>query len=97
MFARKTLTIPAINVNNSVTKSKFDNLFGCRVIITEIDPSTPCQLPWKDVRGRTTPLDTLTARTTSGRTRRTKLISHSKVCLLTSCTPSPTQYTPDFN
>ena len=101
MFARKTLTIPAINVNNSVTKSKFDNLFGCRVIITEIDPSTPCQLPWKDVRGRMTPLlatlDTLTARTTSGRTRRTKLISYIKVCLLTSCAPSPTRYTPDFN
>ena len=50
MFAKKTLKIPAINVNNSVTKSKFDNLFGCRVIITEIDPSTPCKLPWKDVR-----------------------------------------------
>ena len=64
---------------------------------SEIVPSTPCKLPWEDVRGRTTPLDTLTARTTSGRTRRTKLISHSKVCLLTSCTPSPTQYTPDFN
>jgi adenosylhomocysteinase len=25
-----TLTIPAINVNDSVTKSKFDNLYGCR-------------------------------------------------------------------
>jgi adenosylhomocysteinase len=25
-----TLKIPAINVNNSVTKSKFDNLYGCR-------------------------------------------------------------------
>ena len=24
------LTVPAINVNNSVTKSKFDNLYGCR-------------------------------------------------------------------
>ena len=50
LFAKETLKIPAINVNNSVTKSKFDNLFGCRVIITEIDPSTPCKLPWKDVR-----------------------------------------------
>ena len=26
----KTLLIPAINVNDSVTKSKFDNLYGCR-------------------------------------------------------------------
>jgi adenosylhomocysteinase len=25
-----TLKVPAINVNNSVTKSKFDNLYGCR-------------------------------------------------------------------
>ncbi len=26
----KTLKLPAINVNDSVTKSKFDNLYGCR-------------------------------------------------------------------
>ena len=25
-----TLLFPAINVNDSVTKSKFDNLYGCR-------------------------------------------------------------------
>jgi len=25
-----TLTVPAINVNDSVTKSKFDNIYGCR-------------------------------------------------------------------
>lgn len=25
-----TLLIPAINVNDSVTKSKFDNVYGCR-------------------------------------------------------------------
>ena len=25
-----TLRVPAINVNDSVTKSKFDNLYGCR-------------------------------------------------------------------
>jgi adenosylhomocysteinase len=30
MEAEKKLLIPAINVNNSVTKSKFDNLYGCR-------------------------------------------------------------------
>jgi len=30
MFKRGDLKIPAINVNDSVTKSKFDNLYGCR-------------------------------------------------------------------
>ncbi|MFA5417590.1 MAG: adenosylhomocysteinase [Bacteroidales bacterium] len=30
MFEKGTLLIPAINVNDSVTKSKFDNLYGCR-------------------------------------------------------------------
>merc|ERR1712166_778182 len=30
MFAKDMLKIPAINVNDSVTKSKFDNLYGCR-------------------------------------------------------------------
>lgn len=30
MFRSGTLKVPAINVNDSVTKSKFDNLYGCR-------------------------------------------------------------------
>jgi adenosylhomocysteinase len=30
MAKKGTLMIPAINVNDSVTKSKFDNLYGCR-------------------------------------------------------------------
>ncbi len=30
MLAHHTLLLPAINVNDSVTKSKFDNLYGCR-------------------------------------------------------------------
>lgn len=30
MAARGELLVPAINVNDSVTKSKFDNLYGCR-------------------------------------------------------------------
>ncbi len=30
MMENKTLRFPAINVNDSVTKSKFDNLYGCR-------------------------------------------------------------------
>eukprot|EP01056_Protomagalhaensia_sp_Gyna25_P001127 Protomagalhaensia_sp_Gyna_25__1126@NODE_1551_length_1740_cov_654_836567_g1259_i0_p1_GENE_NODE_1551_length_1740_cov_654_836567_g1259_i0NODE_1551_length_1740_cov_654_836567_g1259_i0_p1_ORF_typecomplete_len513_score86_08AdoHcyase_NAD/PF00670_21/8e76AdoHcyase/PF05221_17/2_4e752Hacid_dh_C/PF02826_19/5_4e11AlaDh_PNT_C/PF01262_21/1_3e09IlvN/PF07991_12/9_7e03IlvN/PF07991_12/4_9e06Shikimate_DH/PF01488_20/2_4e05THF_DHG_CYH_C/PF02882_19/0_00013Glu_dehyd_C/PF16912_5/0_00021NAD_binding_7/PF13241_6/0_0025NAD_ len=30
MAAKKTLLFPAINVNDCVTKSKFDNIYGCR-------------------------------------------------------------------
>jgi adenosylhomocysteinase len=30
MMENKTLLFPAINVNDSVTKSKFDNVYGCR-------------------------------------------------------------------
>ncbi|PWT92869.1 MAG: adenosylhomocysteinase [Proteobacteria bacterium] len=30
MAKSRTLKVPAINVNDSVTKSKFDNLYGCR-------------------------------------------------------------------
>src|SRR3546814_16536094 len=30
MFENGELLFPAINVNDSVTKSKFDNLYGCR-------------------------------------------------------------------
>lgn len=30
MFRENKLKVPAINVNDSVTKSKFDNLYGCR-------------------------------------------------------------------
>jgi len=30
MVANNSLKVPAINVNDSVTKSKFDNLYGCR-------------------------------------------------------------------
>merc|ERR1719301_351809 len=30
MAAKGTLLIPAINVNDCVTKSKFDNVYGCR-------------------------------------------------------------------
>ena len=30
MMEKKTLLFPAYNVNDSVTKSKFDNLYGCR-------------------------------------------------------------------
>ena len=30
MFKKGEHKVPAINVNDSVTKSKFDNLYGCR-------------------------------------------------------------------
>jgi adenosylhomocysteinase len=30
MMERGELLVPAINVNDSVTKSKFDNIYGCR-------------------------------------------------------------------
>ena len=30
MSEQDKLRVPAINVNDSVTKSKFDNLYGCR-------------------------------------------------------------------
>jgi len=30
MFEAGELLVPAVNVNDSVTKSKFDNLYGCR-------------------------------------------------------------------
>ena len=30
MVEKGELKVPAINVNDSVTKSKFDNLYGCR-------------------------------------------------------------------
>jgi len=30
MMEQGKLLVPAINVNDSVTKSKFDNLYGCR-------------------------------------------------------------------
>ncbi|XP_039025460.1 adenosylhomocysteinase-like, partial [Hibiscus syriacus] len=35
MQANGTLLFPAINVNDSVTKSKFDNLYGCRHSLTD--------------------------------------------------------------
>src|SRR6185369_11805883 len=35
MAERGELAFPAINVNDSVTKSKFDNLYGCRHSLTD--------------------------------------------------------------
>lgn len=35
MMEESTLLVPAINVNDSVTKSKFDNVYGCRHSLTD--------------------------------------------------------------
>jgi adenosylhomocysteinase len=35
MFRSGELKVPAINVNDAVTKSKFDNLYGCRESLTD--------------------------------------------------------------
>lgn len=50
MEARKELLIPAINVNDSVTKSKFDNLYGCRESLADgIKRATDIMLAGKTV------------------------------------------------
>ncbi len=44
------LLVPAINVNDSVTKSKFDNLYGCRESLADgIKRATDVMLAWKVV------------------------------------------------
>ena len=43
MEKEKKLLVPAINVNDSVTKSKFDNLYGCRESLVDgIKRATDC-------------------------------------------------------
>ena len=50
MHAKGTLKTPAINVNDSVTKSKFDNLYGCREsLIDGIKRATDVMLAGKIV------------------------------------------------
>ncbi len=50
MEAEKTLLIPVINVNDSVTKSKFDNLYGCREsLIDGIKRATDVMISGKTV------------------------------------------------
>ena len=45
-----TLKMPAINVNNSVTKSKFDNLYGCREsLVDAIKRATDVMIAGKKV------------------------------------------------
>jgi adenosylhomocysteinase len=48
MQKKGTLLFPAINVNDSVTKSKFDNLYGCRhSLVDEIFRATDVTLAGK--------------------------------------------------
>src|SRR6202049_5012689 len=41
MLEKGTLLVPAINVNDSVTKSKFDNLYGCRESLVDGSQAAP--------------------------------------------------------
>merc|ERR1711894_591419 len=48
MFKNGELKVPAINVNDSVTKSKFDNLYGCRESLPDgIERATDVMLSGK--------------------------------------------------
>ncbi|CAF4487893.1 unnamed protein product, partial [Rotaria magnacalcarata] len=48
MLKQDKLKIPAINVNDSVTKSKFDNLYGCREsLIDDIKRATDIMIAGK--------------------------------------------------
>ena len=48
MFENGKLRVPAINVNDSVTKSKFDNLYGCKESLVDgIRRATDIMLPGK--------------------------------------------------
>jgi adenosylhomocysteinase len=50
MLARKDLLVPAFNVNDSVTKSKFDNLYGCRESLADgIKRATDVMVAGKNV------------------------------------------------
>ena len=50
MMQNKTLLFPAINVNDSVTKSKFDNLYGCRESLADgIKRGTDVMIAGKNV------------------------------------------------
>jgi adenosylhomocysteinase len=47
-----TLLFPAINVNDSVTKSKFDNIYGCRhSLIDGLNRATDVMMGGQSCRG----------------------------------------------
>jgi hypothetical protein len=47
MMGDGSLKAPAFNVNDSVTKSKFDNLYGCRESLVD---GAPCRRRWRALR-----------------------------------------------
>ena len=50
MLEKKQLLVPAFNVNDSVTKSKFDNLYGCRESLADgIKRATDVMIAGKNV------------------------------------------------
>ena len=52
MHKKGQLKLPAINVNDSVTKSKFDNLYGCRESLVDgIKRATDIYGSWQDSFG----------------------------------------------
>ena len=42
-----TLPLPAININDSVTKSKFDNKYGCKSLVDAIRRATDVMIAGK--------------------------------------------------
>ncbi len=60
------LLFPAINVNDSVTKSKFDNLYGCRHSLVDAHQPRHRRHVGRQGRGR------LRATATSARARRSR-------------------------
>src|SRR3546814_6696714 len=50
MMEAGKLLVPAINVNDSVTKSKFDNLYGCRESLADgIKRATALMIDGKEI------------------------------------------------
>ncbi|MCZ0933232.1 MAG: adenosylhomocysteinase [Oligoflexia bacterium] len=50
MYSQGKLKVPAINVNDSVTKSKFDNLYGCRESLADgVKRATDVMIAGKNV------------------------------------------------
>jgi adenosylhomocysteinase len=74
------LLVPAINVNDSVTKSKFDNLYGCRESLADgikraTDVMMAARSPWSAVTA------------TSARVRRTRCAGFGARVIVTEIDP----------
>ena len=59
------LKVPAINVNDSVTKSKFDNLYGCRESLAMASSAPPASC--SPARSRSSPATAMSARAAPSR------------------------------